>query len=401
MSVNSEINRLNTAKTNIKSAIVDSGVSVPSTASISDYDDYVRAIPNAVLTSADGRYKKINVSEYSFTPNLAYYGSSTVTGSHYYKISITKLNNIWTMCNVELSLKESFTPGCYGKLFIHFNKNNTSNAFSEVKALKLGTLSDSIKVYISNNATSIDIYIAGNWNYSTVDVNRIIFGDTAAGIAEKTFTITTVTSLPSSKTEATIITSLHTSNISSYITDSVSTTSSEISGSATAVKTAYDKAVAAYNLANGKTSNTGTVTKVTAGTGLSGGDITTSGSISISSTYQTYITNGNTAHSWGNHASAGYIKGITKSMVTTALGYTPPTSDTNTWRDIYVNGTKYSGSAIDFAAGSNVSLTLGTADSGGKQTLTIAATNTTNTAGSSNKTGTKMFLVGATSTTTG
>jgi hypothetical protein len=114
------------------------------------------------------------------------------------------------------------------------------------------------------------------------------------------------------------------------ITDSVSTTSSEISGSATAVKTAYDKAVAAYNLANGKTSNTGTVTKVTAGTGLSGGDITTSGSISISSTFQTYITNGNTAHSWGNHASAGYIKGITKSMVTTALGYTPPTSDTNT-----------------------------------------------------------------------
>ena len=62
MSVNSEINRLNTAKTNIKSAIVDSGVSVPSTASISDYDDYVRAIPDAVLTSADGRYKKIQTS---------------------------------------------------------------------------------------------------------------------------------------------------------------------------------------------------------------------------------------------------------------------------------------------------------------------------------------------------
>lgn len=76
---------------------------------------------------------------------------------------------------------------------------------------------------------------------------------------------------------------------------------------------------------------------------------------------------------------------------------------TNSWRDIYVNGTKYSGSAIDLAAGSNVSLTLGTADNGGKQTLTIAATNTntTNTAGSSNKTGTKLLLVGATSTTTG
>ena len=65
------------------------------------------------------------------------------------------------------------------------------------------------------------------------------------------------------------------------ITDSVSTTDSTISGSATAVKTAYDKAVAAYNLANGKTSNTGTVTSVVAGTGLNGGTITTTGTISV------------------------------------------------------------------------------------------------------------------------
>ena len=63
------------------------------------------------------------------------------------------------------------------------------------------------------------------------------------------------------------------------ITDSVSTTSSTISGSATAVKTAYDKAVSAYNLANGKTSNTGTITGVTAGNGLTGGG--TSGSVTL------------------------------------------------------------------------------------------------------------------------
>lgn len=63
------------------------------------------------------------------------------------------------------------------------------------------------------------------------------------------------------------------------ITDSVSTTDSTISGSATAVKTAYDKAVSAYNLANGKTSNTGTVTTVATGAGLTGGSITTTGTI--------------------------------------------------------------------------------------------------------------------------
>ena len=65
------------------------------------------------------------------------------------------------------------------------------------------------------------------------------------------------------------------------ITDSVSTTDSTISGSATAVKTAYDKAVSAYNLANSKTSNTGTVTSIVAGTGLNGGTISTTGTISV------------------------------------------------------------------------------------------------------------------------
>lgn len=63
------------------------------------------------------------------------------------------------------------------------------------------------------------------------------------------------------------------------ITDSVSTTSSSTGASATAVKTAYDKAVSAYNLANGKTSNTGTVTKISTGKGLTGGDITSQGTI--------------------------------------------------------------------------------------------------------------------------
>lgn len=53
-------------------------------------------------------------------------------------------------------------------------------------------------------------------------------------------------------------------------------------------------------------SYTGTVTSVATGTGLSGGPITTSGTISINSTYQGYISHGETAYGWGNHANAGY-----------------------------------------------------------------------------------------------
>ena len=69
-----------------------------------------------------------------------------------------------------------------------------------------------------------------------------------------------------------------------------------------------------YNATSGKWENQtiggggggGTVTSITTGTGLTGGPITTSGTISINNTYQSYISHGETAYSWGDHAQAGY-----------------------------------------------------------------------------------------------
>lgn len=58
-------------------------------------------------------------------------------------------------------------------------------------------------------------------------------------------------------------------------TSSTSSTSAGVAATPAAVKAAYD-------LANGKTSNTGTVTNVATGNGLTGGPITTSGTISVS-----------------------------------------------------------------------------------------------------------------------
>ena len=72
----------------------------------------------------------------------------------------------------------------------------------------------------------------------------------------------------------------------------------------------------------GYTTNAGTVTSITAGTGLSGGTITGSGTIAIDSTYQTYISHGETAYGWGNHAQAGYLTGINATMINDALGFT-------------------------------------------------------------------------------
>ena len=71
-----------------------------------------------------------------------------------------------------------------------------------------------------------------------------------------------------------------------------------------------------YNSTSGKWENAnesggggggGTVTSITAGTGLSGGTITTSGTIAINSTYQSYISHGETAYGWGDHSLAGYV----------------------------------------------------------------------------------------------
>ena len=66
----------------------------------------------------------------------------------------------------------------------------------------------------------------------------------------------------------------------------------------------------------------GTVTQVNTGTGLTGGPVTGTGTISINSTYQSYISHGETAYGWGDHAQAGYLTGINSTMINTALGFT-------------------------------------------------------------------------------
>lgn len=64
----------------------------------------------------------------------------------------------------------------------------------------------------------------------------------------------------------------------------------------------------------------GGVISIIAGTGLSGGTITTSGTIALNETSQTRLIEGHTAYGWGNHADAGYllkIAGVTAIVVGT------------------------------------------------------------------------------------
>ena len=99
----------------------------------------------------------------------------------------------------------------------------------------------------------------------------------------------------------------------------------------------------------------GTVTAITAGTGLSGGTITSAGTISISTEYQTRISHGQQAWQWGNHANAGYLtptdiadmatkswvenQGFVKSSGVTSVGLSVPTGFTVSDSPVTTSGT--------------------------------------------------------------
>ena len=160
-------------------------------------------------------FKYVNINNYSYAPNLAFYdGDSAAT--NYYKLSITNVNSIWTMLYIEMSIKENYSTGNYGKIIIHVNKNN-SNTITNFTVHTLGQLSSSVTAYANNTSSSFDIYIAGNWSWPTLNVDRVTFGDSATSVSGKNITLTKVTELPSSYSTASVITGINSSNYTSYI----------------------------------------------------------------------------------------------------------------------------------------------------------------------------------------
>ena len=82
----------------------------------------------------------------------------------------------------------------------------------------------------------------------------------------------------------------------------------------------------------------GTVTNIATGSGLTGGPITTSGTIAIDSNTITKI---DTAYGWGNHASIGYLTDLTSSAIGTLTDVEITSPQANEVLAFNTNGNKW------------------------------------------------------------
>ena len=98
------------------------------------------------------------------------------------------------MIGMELFVKNDYQAGSGGKIIINAMHNNTSNTWSNFTAYIDGHL-PGIAVY-ANKAADYEFYISGLATYSTVNIQKILTGDTVATKDLSGTTIAFVSALP-------------------------------------------------------------------------------------------------------------------------------------------------------------------------------------------------------------
>ena len=105
----------------------------------------------------------------------------------------------------------------------------------------------------------------------------------------------------------------------------------------------------------------------------------------------TNISNWNTAFGWGNHASAGYLTGITSGQITTALGFTPATAAQGAKADTAVQTITSTDGSISITGTTAIDLSVAVAGSTSNVLLPVR-----NTTGATLTKGTAVYISGAT-----
>lgn len=145
MSIASEITRLQTAKADIKAAIEDKGVTVPSAATLDDYADYVSAISGG---GGGG-----GVQSGTFTPTER-------TSSVSFDCGLTSINVLLIVPLNESPLKsggKTFVGGYYSSdLYYKYFLGTSNNAGSGMQAPQNGTDGQPYEL----NGTTVTVYSA-------------------------------------------------------------------------------------------------------------------------------------------------------------------------------------------------------------------------------------------------
>ena len=176
-----------------------------------------------IQTQLDGKVSK-NDNNRAYNDLVSYYSPTVPT---YYRITFPdSVATTWTMINMEITIRETYSVETGGKIFINAHHSNTTTVWT-INASTLGNLTSGIKVYSSDGKY---FYIKGCSGWSTISIDKVLVGDAATGLDISDIKIDIVSELPTTYQTATMYYGIHSGNIGSqsvnYATSagSVSTT---------------------------------------------------------------------------------------------------------------------------------------------------------------------------------
>lgn len=151
MSIASEISRLQTAKSDIKTAIEAKGVTVPSSAKIDTYDDYVSQISGGGGDTTPEAFSSWSYNDYGKPTNIVIKNGVTDI-----PISFQRFNDVLTSCTIPSSVT---TIGSY--------------AFSNCVSLSALTVPSSVTTINASAFSNLGASIAWAFDVSNINLTNV------------------------------------------------------------------------------------------------------------------------------------------------------------------------------------------------------------------------------------
>lgn len=151
MSIASEISRLQTAKADIKTAIEAKGVTVPSSAKIDTYDDYVSQISGGGGDTTPSAFTSWSYNDYGKATNIVIKNGVTSIPTYF-----QRYNNVLTSCTIPSSVT---TIGSY--------------AFSDCGALSAITVPSSVTTINANAFSNLGSTFTFAFDVSNINLTNV------------------------------------------------------------------------------------------------------------------------------------------------------------------------------------------------------------------------------------